>query len=182
MPDRPPASRLFGCRLAILSAASKSAPATQTAKRLRRQLIARRRDHGAQGHREGNRRGSNGDFTFGSSCPHDPNPANALGSRASSPPARARFPPASRWCRDRRRSSIRRCWLCAEHHRPPSCWASADRGRAASLPEHHLRRRQHIPKVVTHVTQPLISHHIEHPRQWRSSWRSLGATITLRMG
>ena len=34
------------CRLAILSAASKSAPATQTAKRLRRQLIAGRRDHG----------------------------------------------------------------------------------------------------------------------------------------
>jgi hypothetical protein len=32
-------------------------------------------DHGRKGHREGNRRGSNGDFTFGSLLPHDPKPA-----------------------------------------------------------------------------------------------------------
>ena len=57
------------------------------------------------------------------SCPHIPS-GRRPGSCASSPPAQARFPPASRWCRDRRRSSIRRCWLCAEHHQPPSCWAS----------------------------------------------------------
>ena len=57
------------CRLAILSAASKSAPATQTAKRLRRQAHRWAPRPRAQGHREGNRRGSNGDFIFGSLLP-----------------------------------------------------------------------------------------------------------------
>ena len=44
------------CRLAILSAASKSAPAAQTAKRLRRQAHRWALRPRAQSHREGNRR------------------------------------------------------------------------------------------------------------------------------
>ena len=80
--------------------------------------------HWRKGNGEENRRGSNDDFTFGQSPARTSQAGDALGSCASSPPTQARFPPASRWCRDRRRSSIRRCWLCAEHHRPPSCWAS----------------------------------------------------------
>ena len=89
------------CRLAILSAASKSAPATQQPNDCGARLIAGRRDHG----RKVTAKETAADRTAISpsvvSCPHDPNPTNALGSRASSPPARARFPPASRWCRDR---------------------------------------------------------------------------------
>jgi hypothetical protein len=43
-------------------------------------------------------------------------------------------------------------------------------------------RQLTYPQGVRHVTQLPFPSHIEHPGQWRSLWRSLGATITLRTG